>query len=143
MAMCRIVLRSDLRESGYEPPACGWFMGGDTWFSELADELARCLVDARECATACERLLEFARRDEHQKDIFDALVAPIAVSRVLIDLIDHPPQLALAAARLLADSAEAAVVTLSRLEHSVEAAQASEALTRAAASSRRLVEAAR
>jgi hypothetical protein len=114
----------------------------EAWFTGLADELARCLVDARDCAEACERLLESARLGDHHKVGLDALVAPAAVSRVLIELIDHPPQLALAAARLLADSAEAAAAVLTELGSAVDADEAVAALRRAAESSRRLLEAA-
>jgi hypothetical protein len=69
----------------------------DAWFTECADELARCLVDARACAEACER---FLTSDAARVDDLRTLAAPAAVSRVLIDLIDHPPQLVLAAVRL-------------------------------------------
>jgi hypothetical protein len=67
---------------------------GDAWFTEVADELARLLVDARACADACEAYLS-----AHPEAIHD-LAAPVAVARVLIDLIDHPPELVLAAVRL-------------------------------------------
>jgi hypothetical protein len=69
----------------------------DAWFTECADELARCLVDARRCAEACER---FLATDAAGVDDVRALAAPAAVSRVLIELLDHPPQLVLAAVRL-------------------------------------------
>jgi hypothetical protein len=69
----------------------------DAWFTECADELARCLVDARTCAEACER---FLASDAAGADDLRRLAAPAAVSRVLIDLIDHPPQLVLAAVHL-------------------------------------------
>ena len=80
-----------------------------TWFTGLADELARCLIDAEACAEACETLLESLRDeagDEAQR-IVRALVPPTAIARVLIDLIDQPPQLVLAACRLCRDSADA------------------------------------
>jgi len=72
----------------------------DAWFTECADELARCLVDARTCAEACERYLatEAARVSDVR-----TLAPPAAVSRVLIELIDQPPQLVLAAVRLCRD----------------------------------------
>jgi MoxR-like ATPase len=69
----------------------------DAWFTECADELARCLVDARTCAEACER---FLATDAARVDDVRALAPPAAVSRVLIELLDHPPQLVLAAVRL-------------------------------------------
>jgi hypothetical protein len=113
----------------------------DAWFTEVADELARCLVDARKCAEAGERLLASPQLGAHRKTAFDALVAPVAVSRVLIELIDYPPQLALAAARLLADTADAGAATLGVLD-GAEAAEAIAALRRAASSARELLEAA-
>jgi hypothetical protein len=67
---------------------------GDVWFTEYADEIARLVVDARACADACERFLRQAPARVH------LLAAPAAVSLVVIDLIDQPPQLVLAAARL-------------------------------------------
>jgi hypothetical protein len=114
---------------------------GDAWFTEVADELARCLVDARNCAEAGEHLLESPQLGAHRKAVFDALVAPVAVSRVLIQLIDYPPQLALAAARLLADTAEDGALTLESLD-GIDAAEAIEALRRAAAAARELLDAA-
>jgi hypothetical protein len=114
---------------------------GDAWFIEVADELARCLVDARNCAEAGERLLESAQLGPQRKAVFDALVAPVAVSRVLIELIDYPPQLALAASRLLADTADAGAATLESLD-GFDATEAIAALRRAAASSQALLEAA-
>jgi hypothetical protein len=114
---------------------------GDVWFTEVADELARCLVDAKNCADAGERLLQSPQLGAHRKTAFDALVAPVAVSRVLIELIDYPPQLALAAARLLADTADGGAVTLGTLD-GVDAAAAIAALRRAASSARALLDAA-
>ena len=107
------------------------------WFTELADELARCLTDAGACADACEALLERARdlRDpELQRAVVTALVAPAAIARVLIDLIDHPPQLVLAACRLCRDSARAAVAELERLAGHLDVSKALAALAAAAAS---------
>jgi hypothetical protein len=69
----------------------------DAWFTECADELARCLVDARTCAEACER---FLASDAARVESVRTLAAPAAVSRVLIELIDQPPELVLAAVRL-------------------------------------------
>jgi hypothetical protein len=114
---------------------------GDAWFTGVADELARCLTDARKCAEAGEQLLESPQLGAHRKTVFDALVAPVAVSRVLIELIDYPPQLALAAARLLADTADAGALTLGSLD-GIGAADAIGALQRAAVAARALLEAA-
>jgi hypothetical protein len=69
----------------------------DVWFTECADELARRLLDARTCAEECER---FLASDAARVGDVRTLAAPAAVSRVLIELIDHPPQLVLAAVRL-------------------------------------------
>jgi len=69
----------------------------DVWFTECADELARCLVDAQSCAETCE---QFLASDAACVDDVRTLAAPAAVSRVLIELIDHPPQLVLAAVRM-------------------------------------------
>jgi hypothetical protein len=81
----------------------------DTWFKGCADELARCLVDARAAAEACEAYLNAAGRDPDELlHAVDALAAPAAVARVLIELIDQPPQLVLAAVRLCRDLAAAA-----------------------------------
>jgi hypothetical protein len=115
---------------------------GEAWFTGFADELARCLVDARDCADACEHLLESAQLGAQQKQGLDLLVAPIAIAQVLMDLIDHPKERALSGVRLLADSAEHAAATLSTLgTASDESAAAVDALRRVAASSRRLLEA--
>ena len=111
---------------------------GDAWFSEVADELARCLVEARTCAEAGERLLESSGLGAHRRTVFDALVAPIAVSRVLIELLDYPPQLVFASARLLADTADAGALKLEALD-GVDAAEATAALRSAAAAARALL----
>jgi hypothetical protein len=111
---------------------------GDAWFTECADELARCLVDARDCAEACERLLEELRAGDDAGGLaraIDALAAPAAVSRVLIDLIDQPPQLVLAAARLCRETASAAAAE-------VDEPEVAEALRRVAGSAGALLEAA-
>jgi hypothetical protein len=112
----------------------------DAWFTEVADELARCLVDARHCAEAGEQLLQSAQLGAQRKTLLDALVAPIAVSRVLIELIDYPPQLALAAVRLLADTADAGAATLEPLD-GIDAAAAIAALRHVASSARALIDA--
>jgi hypothetical protein len=115
------------------------------WFTDLADELARCLTDAAACADACEALLEEVREAgdaELQRAAVAALVAPAAIARVLIDLIDHPPQLVLAACRLCRDSARAAATELERLTDRVDASKTLAALGATAASCDVLLEAA-
>jgi hypothetical protein len=87
----------------------------ETWYTGVADELARCLIDAEKCAEACEALLEQVAAGEDgaaTKHIIDTVVGPAAVSRVLIDLIDQPRQLVLAAATLCRDAATEAAQTL-------------------------------
>jgi hypothetical protein len=82
---------------------------GEAWFTEVADELARCLVDAENCALVCEGYLERLDADDGElRGAIDVLAAPAAVSRVLIELIDQPPQLVLAAARLCRELAATA-----------------------------------
>ena len=91
---------------------------GEAWFTGVADELARCLVDAEHCAEVCEAFLESLRESgglERQRGVVDALVGPAAVARVLMDLIDHPPELVMAAARLCRDSARDAARQLEEL----------------------------
>jgi hypothetical protein len=91
---------------------------GEAWFTGLADELARCLVDAQHCAEVCEAFLESLRETgdpERQRRAVDALVGPAAVARVLMDLIDQPPELVMAAARLCRDSARDAALQLEEL----------------------------
>ena len=113
---------------------------GDAWFTGVADELARFVADARDCAEAGELLLGSPELGTHRKTVFDALVAPIAVSRVLIELIDYPPQLAIAASRLLAETAESGAQTLAATDD-LDAADAIAALERAAAAARALLDA--
>jgi hypothetical protein len=115
---------------------------GDAWFTDVADELARCLVDARHCAETGERLLESTEPGAQRKALLDALIAPVAVSRVLIELIDYPPQLALAATRLLADTADEGALTLESLD-GVDTAAAIGALRHVVSSARALLDAAR
>src|SRR2546421_2334394 len=97
----------------------------DAWFTGMADELARCLVDAEASAEACEQLLEAALLTgdvDLLQQLRDALVAPAAVARVLIELIDQPPPLVLAAARLYCDRGEAAIVQLESLDRRIDGA---------------------
>jgi len=112
-----------------------------TWYTEVADELARCLTDAERCADACEALLEIAAEDEdaeRRKRVTNAVVAPAAVSRVLIDLIDHPRPLVLAAATLCRDATGEAAAALANV---ASAAAAVEALRACSASCRALLDA--
>jgi len=84
---------------------------GDAWFTGYADELARVLNAARDCAETCESFLSSIDGSE-LNDKVHVLAAPAAVSRVLIELIDHPPQLVLAAVRLCRDLTSAAADAL-------------------------------
>jgi hypothetical protein len=76
-----------------------------------------------------------------QRAVVDAIVAPAAVARVLIDLIDHPPELVLAATRLCGDAAETAAARLEALG-GMQTAPVVDALRTAAASCARLLAAA-
>jgi hypothetical protein len=115
------------------------------WFTGFADELARCLTDAEACADACEALLESVRGTDDpdvQRVVVAALVAPAAIARVLIDLIDHPPQLVLAACRLCRESARAAIAELESIEDRLDIASVLGALRRTADSCEKLLDAA-
>jgi adenylate kinase len=79
---------------------------GDAWFTGVPDELAQLLVDAHACAETCETYLAA------HPDALHVLAAPVAVAQVLIDLIDHPPEIVLAAVRLCRDLATAAADAL-------------------------------
>jgi hypothetical protein len=99
---------------------------GEAWFMGYADELARCLVDAQNCAEACEAHLDRlngANEGELRRAV-DILAAPAAVSRILIELIDQPPQLVLAAARMCRELASRAADELSRPPEVVAALRA-------------------
>jgi hypothetical protein len=90
----------------------------EAWFTGVAEELAQCLLDAERCALACESLLERMQQGddaELQKILVDALAAPAAVARVLIELIEQPPNLVLAACRLCRDVASRAAEELAAL----------------------------
>ena len=103
----------------------------DAWFTEIPDELARCLTDARNCAEACEGLLAEAAPepdDELRQRVADAVIGPAAVSRVLFDLVDQPRPLVLAAARLCHETAQEAVGKLERLDGRLDVAAAITAL---------------
>jgi hypothetical protein len=103
---------------------------GDVWFTGVADELARLLADARSCADTCEAYLS-----SHPEAIH-TLAAPVAVAQVLIELIDHPAELVLAAVRLCHDLATAAADALDG------AADVAAALRQLAASALALLDAA-
>ena len=99
----------------------------ETWYTGVADELARCLTDAEACAEVCEQLLERVARDRNgalQRRVVDAVVGPAAVARVLIDLIDHPQQLVLAAATLCRDAATDAAHELADAPEATDAVRA-------------------
>lgn len=115
----------------------------DAWFTGLADELAQAIVDARACATACEELLEAARGrlgDGQEHALLAALVAPAAISRILVDLIDRPPMLVLAAARVCRETSQQALDDLRRLALPLDTDGAVEALEAVCASCGRLLE---
>ena len=117
----------------------------NAWFTDLADELAQCLVDAERCAEACEQLLETLRGSsdpELRQIVVDALVAPAAVARALIELIDQPPRLVLAACRLYRDCAATAVACLEEVGERVDSADAVAALRATLGSCERLLAAA-
>ncbi|MDX6485738.1 MAG: hypothetical protein QOF43_891 [Gaiellaceae bacterium] len=115
----------------------------DAWFTEFAAELARCLVDAESCAQACEQLLERAQASgdaELQRHVVDAVVGVAAIARVLIELIDHPPQLTVAAARLCREAAIAAIARLEALGDRIDTGEAIAALRASEASCARLLD---
>ncbi|MHB8469751.1 MAG: hypothetical protein ACYDCH_08355 [Gaiellaceae bacterium] len=117
---------------------------GDAWFTGVAEELARFLVDARDCAAKCESLLDAVRAQEDtelQLRTFDVLIGPAAVARVLIDLIDEP-QLVLAAARLFFESSADALPELTLLERLESGSDAAASLRQARESCRLLLDAA-
>jgi hypothetical protein len=115
----------------------------ETWFTGFAEELAQCLLDAERCAGACEALLEQVQRSddvELQRVIIDALVAPAAVARVLIELIEQPPNLVLAACRLCHDVAAQAAEQLAALGTRFDSADAMTALRATAGSCQKLLD---
>jgi hypothetical protein len=114
----------------------------DAWFTGLADELAQCLLDAERCADACEALLEQVQSGADaalQQRVLDILVAPAAVARILIELIEHPPHLVLAACRLCRETAAAAAEQLEAFT-TLDSAEAIGALRTSAASCGRLLD---
>jgi hypothetical protein len=89
----------------------------EAWYTELPDELARCLTDASACADACECLLEtVAASPDHdlRRRLVEAVILPAAVSRVLLDLVDQKP-LVLAAATVCRETSGVAIVRLEAL----------------------------
>jgi hypothetical protein len=103
----------------------------DAWFTEIPDELARCLTDARNCAEACEGLLaEVAPEpdDELRQRVVDAVIGPAAVSRVLVELVDQRRPLVLAVARLCHETAQEGAGKLERLDGRLDVAAAITAL---------------
>jgi hypothetical protein len=118
---------------------------GDVWFTGVADELARCLVDARTLAEACEQLLVDVRTIDDgmmRQRLISALVAPAAVARVLIDLIEQPPTLVVAACRLCRETAQTAIDVLAAANTGLDDRAAMDALRAAAGSCQLLIEAA-
>lgn len=115
------------------------------WFSPVAEELAQCLIDARACAAACEALLERARAEldaGQQRTLVSALVAAAAVSRVIIELLDRPQHLVLAAAQVCRETTAEAAQALERLDLPVDTSATVAALRAASASASALLDAA-
>ena len=82
---------------------------GEAWFKAFPDELARLLVDARMCADVCEAHLDDPTLEpDGLRRAVHALAAPAAISRLLIELIDQPAEVVLAAVRLCRDLTGAA-----------------------------------
>jgi hypothetical protein len=114
----------------------------EAWYTGVADELSRCLTDAEHCADECEALLELATSGKNgalRKQVVDVVVGPAAVSRVLIDLIDQPRPLVLAAATLCRDATAEAAAALANV---ATAAAAVDALRTCSASCTALLDAA-
>jgi hypothetical protein len=117
----------------------------DAWFTQVPDEVARCVADAQSCAEACERLLEDTRTLEDaalREQLVSALVAPAAVARVLGELVEHPASLALAACRLCHETAGSALEVLEQIDGRVDDRAAVTALRAFAESCQRLIDAA-
>jgi hypothetical protein len=113
------------------------------WFTGFSEELAQCLLDAERCAEACEALLETVQQGgdaELQKVVVAALIAPAAVARVLIELIDQPPNLVLAACRLCRDVSSTAAEQLAALGTRLDSAGTIAALRASAGSCDDLLE---
>jgi hypothetical protein len=115
------------------------------WFSGLADAFAQAFVDARACAAACERLLESGRTTlapAEQQRLLRAIVLPAAISGVLVDLGDRPPQLVLTATGVCRETALTALEQLTLLAPPLDCTAVATALRRTADSCGRLLEAA-
>jgi hypothetical protein len=137
-------MRSDSGAAGTQRAAAMDEVQGDVWFRGLADELARALLDAGECGAACEELLEAGKElvePAERQRLLAAVVAPAAICGVFIDLIDRPPALVLAAARVCRDASLGGAEQLEALEPSFEWAATAAAMTRAAESCGRLLDA--
>jgi hypothetical protein len=72
--------------------------------------------------------------------VLEILVAPAAVARILIQLIDHPPHLVLAACRLCRESTSAAAEQLEALGAQLDSAEAIVALRASAGSCEQLLD---
>jgi hypothetical protein len=115
----------------------------EAWFTDVADELAQCLIDAERCAEACEALLETVRHNddgELGRSLVRALVPPAAIARVLIELIDQPPNLVLAACRLCREVATTAAEELAALGPRLDSADTIAALRAGSGSCSRLLD---
>ena len=114
----------------------------EAWFTGFAEELAQCLLDAERCALACESLLEQVQQgdDAEQKLLVDALIAPAAVARVLIELIEQPPNLVLAACRLCRDVTSTAAEQLAALGTRLDSADTIAALRASVGSCEQLLD---
>jgi hypothetical protein len=115
----------------------------ELWFTGFSEELAQCLLDAEQCAEACEALLETVQQGgdaELQQLLVDALIAPAAVARVLIELIEQPPNLVLAACRLCRDVAFTAAERLAALGTRLDCTDMIAALRASAASCEHLLD---
>src|SRR5262245_35815003 len=113
----------------------------EAWFTSLADELERAVLDAGECARTCEELLEASRTivELRRHLLLSALQPPVAMGSVLIDALDRPPELVLAAAGTCRETSLAAVDQLALLARPLETAAAAAALRRVAESCGRLL----
>ena len=115
----------------------------ESWFSEYAEELGRCVADALRSAETCEQLLESLDAETDpglRSTVGRAVIAPTAVSRVLVDLIDRHPALVLGVVRLCADTSLDAVELLEQLRDG-RTVDAASALRACAASCAALIEA--
>ena len=116
----------------------------EAWFSGLVDELAQVVLDAGECAEACEELLEESRRlgEPAEQRLLAALALPAACCNVLVDLVDSTPELVLATAGLCRETSLAALEKLDLLPRPLDPVTAAAALGRVAESCGRLLDAA-